>query len=1363
MTDIRLRLRRRLTGLAGAPAALLSGELFANFVDKSVWLGTGDDGGGNAVEIVKLFPFTTARTFRLSSYLPAGTAALADAGDIASQDSSAVAAAFRALHHAAVTWMVGADRRHARVIYEAGAYVVADELFSEATDTLIWQIGFSRRRCRIMFDCEGPVTVQLRDWTTQASVRTSGIYAAQAITYPVPRAVWRWMQGEGRHTLSYFRGPFEICGTGDPTLDPVGMHIRRVNAARFEGIMIRDVANTARVIETSQNSTWTACRVQGKSGWQPTDYGGTTGLMPMAVRFSNTGAVVTATEAVFDARHVGMTFYMGESGQMQNQDEPDDPEETGTAIRVSWPGVIQSVDSPTQITLVAAPPANASGVPCSFPAVTGTIASGSDQLQLSAIPTGVNLIGRRIHVVGAGHGGPGIGYGNFGFGDVLSTIVTAVNLGTRTVTLAEVSRQAATNALIVVSPCNYLGSLTEGQSDPLRTRVDDLRFYDDWTEATSGGAAIGWLVAQGQSVRLIGGKIHGTAPRNFNNFGGDASLLVMARARIKTTETQFSHGCGSHVFGQFYGIGQHLDADLKGDVASWTTMDGAAVFCLEPQNVSGSGRYFVVRNGLTFRNAGFPSGNQVWERGRGATYTAIKGDRRYSGLVVGPGSVAAAPGKSRTYPPTALADAEATTIEAVALSTSHAAAVASADFVPRVDRVYDIEGSQYLGVTAGQGNDGFSALHGFKGPLVVLAWGQSNPVGVGTGGSLRLNPRVRIFNTDGSVPTVGTTFNRAKFGVVPLNKTSGGLPVNNMIAHAASELATRLDVDVYVILVAKGAQGIEAFISDATLAANSWSRGASIDLYTTMTASLAAALPQIPGAPTKVDLIMVHQGEANRTEAPTLYADKFRAVISDLTTAGYVDPQAVRVVAGEIATNAHTRYYENHRAALVDIDNRYGSTTLPGFTFASSVGVEVIPGKETHFSGAGLVEYGRRYANAALGQTIRTAFGATRAQAEAACVRGWRAGDGLLYSLDGHVYRGVAGSTEIATLPGMAWHGYRTNALTLASAAITLGTGHQIAWADSGGTVQARVEASASALDAYIGATNALRVGADAAAFRAGTAAAPSMTFLLDLDSGFYRIGADQIGIATGGAERVRITNAGMQVTGLLTGTAAMQSPVDTTAGRLAAVFANGGIFGWGNLGNAQLLANLDATDTPSGVHRVTTAGTTGTLPPGANGFGLVLITRHAADSFQQEYAEVGSPRRWRRSYRSASSPQWSPWRLMYDQSTILGAVSQDTGVPTGALMEIGSNANGSYVRFANGVQWCWRAQTASAGAARTWTFPAAFADVPRVKGTPIATVLSSVCLDAAASTTAATWSARDKTDARRADVADLVAVGRWF
>jgi hypothetical protein len=49
-----IQLKRRVSGVAGAPAALKSGELAHNEVDDTLYVGKGDDGGGNATSIVPL-------------------------------------------------------------------------------------------------------------------------------------------------------------------------------------------------------------------------------------------------------------------------------------------------------------------------------------------------------------------------------------------------------------------------------------------------------------------------------------------------------------------------------------------------------------------------------------------------------------------------------------------------------------------------------------------------------------------------------------------------------------------------------------------------------------------------------------------------------------------------------------------------------------------------------------------------------------------------------------------------------------------------------------------------------------------------------------------------------------------------------------------------------------------------------------------------------------------------------------------------------------------------------------------------------------------------------------------------------------
>ncbi|WP_298187841.1 hypothetical protein [uncultured Pseudomonas sp.] len=73
-------------------------------------------------------------------------------------------------------------------------------------------------------------------------------------------------------------------------------------------------------------------------------------------------------------------------------------------------------------------------------------------------------------------------------------------------------------------------------------------------------------------------------------------------------------------------------------------------------------------------------------------------------------------------------------------------------------------------------------------------------------------------------------------------------------------------------------------------------------------------------------------------------------------------------------------------------------------------------------------------------------------------------------------------------------------------------------------------------------------------------------------------------------------------------------------------------------------------------------------------------------------------------------------------RSGFVGTVSQLAGVPTGAIIERGSNANGSYVRYADGTQICAAltpSMSASTTGVRTETFPAVFIATPFVVVTP--------------------------------------------
>ena len=76
----------------------------------------------------------------------------------------------------------------------------------------------------------------------------------------------------------------------------------------------------------------------------------------------------------------------------------------------------------------------------------------------------------------------------------------------------------------------------------------------------------------------------------------------------------------------------------------------------------------------------------------------------------------------------------------------------------------------------------------------------------------------------------------------------------------------------------------------------------------------------------------------------------------------------------------------------------------------------------------------------------------------------------------------------------------------------------------------------------------------------------------------------------------------------------------------------------------------------------------------------------------------------------------------VFKQANILGTVSQSGGVPTGAIIERGSNANGEFVKYADGTMICTLSRFdpgAQIPTFRDWSYPAAFIHPPQVTATP--------------------------------------------
>ncbi|WP_288994724.1 pyocin knob domain-containing protein [uncultured Gemmobacter sp.] len=187
-------------------------------------------------------------------------------------------------------------------------------------------------------------------------------------------------------------------------------------------------------------------------------------------------------------------------------------------------------------------------------------------------------------------------------------------------------------------------------------------------------------------------------------------------------------------------------------------------------------------------------------------------------------------------------------------------------------------------------------------------------------------------------------------------------------------------------------------------------------------------------------------------------------------------------------------------------------------------------------------------------------------------------------------------------------------------------------------------------------------------------------------------------------------------------------SATDTTAGRLVRT----GDYGLGTAISLGATDNLDALLVSGFFYNPTAGNTAGNnYPPGISGAGALIVVARSSTNVIQKFISYGGTSTasgLREFTRSWGTSGWGPWVEQFHQGSLLGTVSQSGGVPTGKVIERGSNANGEYVRFADGTQIC-TAIAAGVDAATaagpiymrsnllTWTFPASFLSAPVVAG----------------------------------------------
>lgn len=122
----------------------------------------------------------------------------------------------------------------------------------------------------------------------------------------------------------------------------------------------------------------------------------------------------------------------------------------------------------------------------------------------------------------------------------------------------------------------------------------------------------------------------------------------------------------------------------------------------------------------------------------------------------------------------------------------------------------------------------------------------------------------------------------------------------------------------------------------------------------------------------------------------------------------------------------------------------------------------------------------------------------------------------------------------------------------------------------------------------------------------------------------------------------------------------------------------------------------------------------------------------------------------------------------VFNQGNVVGTVSESGGVPTGAIIERGSNANGEYVKYADGTMICTRLDIfdGTTTTPTSYDYPASFVAVPAVAmshgngsvgGTQEA---ANIVVQRESSS----WRVRTGTAGSvSAMVITLIAIGRWY
>lgn len=559
-----------------------------------------------ALDILDSLAKRVESSYFLTDYLHPTDLAAAVAGDTAGQDVARVTAAVQQMHDDFMEWWGAANGRVGRLEYPAGTLALNDEMFSETFAQSLYAMGSTRSRNRVYMNFDGTV-FDVSGWTQRAAVRTSGFFLDKGITYPVPKVAFRWMQSGGFAFCPAISGTMTIRGGGSVANDPVGVLLSKISKPKINNIRVSGLYNHQFMLEEAYNGDISELDLF-YGGYQPTEYGGDEGHLSSAVRFSNVGAVVTATEPTFNASHVGKFFCLAQAGA------------TDQGIRLNFWATISSVDNPTRITLAAVPDTNVTGQTASFEAMRVSGTAGSNVLTMSAALS-ANMAGRYVTIMRARTEGTSTDTAT------LTTVITD-HVGDQ-ITVAHAPDANLSGALLIFSPQLWMDAHPEN-SGPARS--DNINFPNLRAESTAWHtvASIPALVGKASLIDFSGAKLHG-AGNTHNNFGGSSTVLALGRATQITYDGALTHIGQSPRWGAVMAVGS-VTATIEGPVTSYGDSTHTALFYVAPRDPA---QTIAIFSGLSYPSTQFPRLSQTALRlgtnGAAEMVSAIGSARRVAG------------------------------------------------------------------------------------------------------------------------------------------------------------------------------------------------------------------------------------------------------------------------------------------------------------------------------------------------------------------------------------------------------------------------------------------------------------------------------------------------------------------------------------------------------------------------------------------------------------------------------------------------------------------------------------------------------------------------------------------------------------